>query len=127
MNIAARMDGIARAVSARVGAGFWPGMVLTSTAATFDSGGSITAPGVAIVRGCLVQVDAATQAMRAQEGYAEGDVRLLVLVGSLSGALTTDARVRVLSGPHAGLYSVRSVALDAAATHWDCRGRPDAA
>jgi hypothetical protein len=125
MSLAIRLTRIAQSVSERIGAGFWPGVVHTSGGATYDTGGSIVAPGVTTERDCLVQVDFVTQAMRATEGYAEGDVRLLVLAGSLSGGLTADDRVEVTSGPHAGLYSVRSAVLDVAATHWDCRGRPE--
>lgn len=125
MNVAARLASIAVNVSRRVGAGYWPALIITSSGATFDTGGSITAPGVVTERDCFVQVDEATQAMRAAEGYAEGDVRLLVLAGSLPGGLTVDARVRVSAGPHVGLYSVRSAVLDVAASHWDCRGRPE--
>jgi len=125
MNMALRLNSIARAVSRRVGAGFWPGAVIANSGATFDAGGSITTPGVVTERDCFVQVDEVTSAMRRAEGYAEGDVRLLVLAGSLSGSLTPDARVRVTSGPHVGLYSIRSATLDVAASHWDCRGRPE--
>lgn len=120
-----RLHAIALSVSARVGAGFFPAVVITSADPTMDAGGSIIAPGVVTERECFAQVDIVTQAMRSQEGYAEGDVRLLVLAGSLTGGLNTDARVRVTAGPHAGLYSVRSATLDVAATHWDCRGRPE--
>lgn len=120
-----RLAAIALSVSARVGAGFWPAVVITSAEPTMDAGGSIIAPGVVTQRDCFAQVDVVTQAMRSQEGYAEGDVRVLVLAGTLSGGLDTDARIRVTAGPHAGLYSVRSVTLDVAATHWDCRGRPE--
>lgn len=120
-----RLHAIALSVSARVGAGFFPAVVITTSEPTMDAGGSIIAPGVVSERECFAQVDIVTQAMRSQEGYAEGDVRLLVLAGGLTGGLSTDARVRVTAGPHAGLYSVRSVTLDVAATHWDCRGRPE--
>lgn len=125
MNMALRLGGIARTISARVGAGYFPGKVITTSGATFDTGGSITAPGVVTERDCFVQVDEATSAMRQAEGYAEGDVRLLVLASGLAGGLTPDARIEVTAGPHAGLYSVRSAILDVAASHWDCRGRPE--
>jgi hypothetical protein len=125
MSLALRLSRIAENVSRRIGAGFWPAVVITSSGATFDNGGSIIAPGVVTERDCLVQVDEVTSAMRQAEGYAEGDVRLLVLAGGLTGALTVDARVLVTAGPHIGLYNVRSAALDVAASHWDCLGRPE--
>ncbi len=125
MSIAARISSIAIGISRRLGAGFWPGVVISSSGASFDNGGSITSPGIAIERDCFVQLDEATSEMRRAEGYAEGDVRLLVLSGSLSGALSPDMRVRISDGPHVGFYSIRSAILDVAASHWDCRGRPE--
>ncbi|EHJ62822.1 hypothetical protein [Novosphingobium pentaromativorans] len=63
------------------------------------------------------QVDAATQAMRQADGFAEGDVRLIILANGV--AVTSDHSVTV-----AGVkYSLQSVELDAAASHWVCRGR----
>ena len=123
MNIADRMAGIALAVSARVGAGYWTAMVVTQSAPTFDDGGSIIAPGVRLERPCSAQVDSASEAMRAAEGYTDGDVRILILSGTLAGALDTDAVMVVSAGPHVGRYSLQSVLLDVAGTHWDCGGR----
>jgi hypothetical protein len=95
----------------------WPGVPV------YDDGGSIVSPGSPIVKDCTVQVDAATEAMRAAEGYKDTDVRLLVLAASLDGSLDTQATVEVLTGPHAGRYSVQSVERDPAGVAWDCRGR----
>jgi len=117
------LAGIALAVSAEYGAGYWPAVAKTETAPTFDAGGSIVAPGQSVERQCSVQVDSVTEAMRAQDGFTEGDVRLLVLTGTLAGILDTSARISVAAGPHAGEYSVESVTKDVAGTHYDCRGR----
>lgn len=65
-----------------------------------------------------VQVDAATDAMRRGDGYAEGDVRIIMLAQGIA-AVTSDHRVTV--GPVT--YSLQSAELDAAASHWICRGR----
>ncbi|MFS0771039.1 hypothetical protein [Sphingomonas sp. 1P08PE] len=95
----------------------WPGTPV------LDDGGSITTPGTPIVKPCQVQVDAATEAMRAQEGYRDIDVRLLVLTASLAGQLDTDAIVHVTAGPSAGAWALQSVTLDPMGVYWDCRGR----
>lgn len=93
----------------------------------FDDGGSILEPGTPIAKACMCQVDAADEKMRAQEGYVDKDVALLVLVATLNAALDTDATVEVTVevtvGPNAGTYSVQSVSKDSMGTHWLCRGR----
>lgn len=125
MGIADTMAAIALGVSNRLGAGYWPALALTETAPVFDDGGSIIVPGQSVQRACSVQLDAATEAMRMADGFTEGDIRLLVLVGTLSGELDTDARIQITAGPHVGVYSLQSCMMDPAATHWDCRGRRD--
>lgn len=95
----------------------WPGEPV------YDDGGSIIAPGVPVEKPCQVQVDSATEAMRAEIGYVGTDVRLLVLTATLAGVLDTAATVEVLGGPGAGRYSVQSAARDPLGVCWDCRGR----
>lgn len=95
----------------------WPGVPI------YDDGGSIVSPGTPIALDCQVQVDAATEAMRAEVGYVGTDVRLLVLTSTLAGTLDTAATVEVLGGPGAGRYSVQSVGRDPLGVSWDCRGR----
>lgn len=73
---------------------------------------------------CRVQVDACTEAMRQQAGYAATDVRLLILqAGVTGGDITTDDRVTVLSGPHAGrTFEIASVGpQDPGSSYWECR------
>jgi hypothetical protein len=95
----------------------WPGTPV------YDDGGSISEPGLPIEKTCMVQVDAATQAMRAEVGYVGTDISLLVLCSTLDGQLDTDATVEVTAGPNAGSYSVQSVDKDSMGSHWLCRGR----
>jgi hypothetical protein len=95
----------------------WPGVPV------LDDGGSIVEPGSPIGLPCMCQVDAVTEGMRVEEGFAEKDVALLVLVATLAVPLDTDATVEVTAGPGAGSYSVQSVGLDAMGSHWICRGR----
>lgn len=95
----------------------WPGVPV------LDDGGSITTPGVPIAKGCMCQVDVATQAMRTETGFVDTDVALLVLCASLDGELDTNATIVASGGPRTGSYSVQSVAKDSMSTHWICRGR----
>lgn len=64
------------------------------------------------------QVDAATDAMRRADGFAEGDVRMIVLSEGVDG-LTSDHEITV----RGARYRLQSVELDAAGSHWVCRGR----
>jgi len=97
----------------------WPGTPV------FDDGGSISEPGLPIELDCMAQVDAATQAMRAEVGYVGTDISLLVLCSTLDGQLDTDATIEVTAGPNAGSYSVQSVSKDPMGSHFICRGRRD--
>lgn len=95
----------------------WPGT------ATYDDGGSITSPGTPVTYDCKVQFDAVTQAMRADVGFLETDMRLLVLAASITVPLDTAAKVIVASGPNAGTWELHSASLDPARVGWECRGR----
>lgn len=95
----------------------WPGT------ATHDSGGSIATPGTPVEKSCQAQVDVATEAMRASEGFVDGDVRILVLAATLDGDLDTDATITVADGPHEGSWRVASVSRDPAGVYWEARGR----
>jgi hypothetical protein len=94
----------------------WPGTPVMS-------GGSIVTPGTPIEKPCSVQIDAATAAMRAADGFIDGDVRMLVLSASLEGALDNEATIEVLAGPNAGSWMVASVARDPMGVCWEARGR----
>ncbi|WP_103728984.1 hypothetical protein [Novosphingobium sp. HII-3] len=67
---------------------------------------------------CKCQIDAATDAMRRAQGFAEGDVRLIVLAQGLP-ELTSDHEVTV----QGSRYRLQSVERDPALSHWVCRGR----
>lgn len=92
----------------------WPGVPV------LDDGGSIVTPGTPVEVSCRCQVDVAGEAMRAEAGYRDRDVALIV-IGDV--ALDTDATVEVTAGPSAGVWSVQSVSRDAAGSHWVARGR----
>lgn len=65
-----------------------------------------------------VQIDQASQAMRAAEGYVEGDVRILMLAHGVP-APDTDAEV----GAGGIRYMIESVATDPAGSYYELRGR----
>lgn len=67
---------------------------------------------------CKAQVDAATDAMRRADGFAEGDVRLIILAAGLP-ELNSDHEVTISSVR----YRLQSVERDPALSHWVCRGR----
>jgi hypothetical protein len=103
---------------------FWLGYVISQTAPAFDDGGSlIPSPTGPWQRDCVVQVDSADTAMRAQEGFVETDRRMIIPTASLSGPLTTDHQIEVRNGPFAGRWSVESVSRNAASSQWVARGR----
>lgn len=113
--------GLARTFAAAFGGLYLPGRIHRYASPVFDDGGSIV-PAAPVTTDCRVQVDAVTEAMRRAEGYTEADCRILILAAGL-GELTTDDRVEVLAGPHAGLWLIASVDRDPAGAVFDCRGR----
>lgn len=96
----------------------WPGTP------TYDSGGSITVAADSVRADCQVQIDVATEAMRADAGFIATDMRLLVLTASLDGTLDTTARIEVSAGPYAGTaWTLHSATRDPAGIGWEARGR----
>lgn len=67
---------------------------------------------------CKAQVDAATDAMRRADGYAEGDARIIVLAQGI-GTVDSDNEITV----RGKRWRLLSAELDAAASHWVCRAR----
>lgn len=97
----------------------WPGTP------TWTVGGDIDTPGTPIEANCIAQVSAPDTKMRAEEGFVEKDMRVLIPAASLSGdAPTTSARIVVAGGNHPGTYSLESVAGDSAGAGYVCRARP---
>ena len=99
---------------------FHAGVAITVTGAQTDDGGDIISAGSEVRADCMVQRDVCTERMRADADFQERDVRLII---TGLDALTTEAKVEILAGPHAGKYSLRSVDRDPAAFGWECRGR----
>ena len=102
---------------------YWKAQVIGRTGAIHNDEGSIVTPGQVIRRDCMAQGDAATYAMVQSDGYAQGDIRILILESTLEGRLSIDDEVEILDGPHAGRYSLQSIGRDPAAIGFECRGR----
>lgn len=122
VSVADAVARIAGRVSARFDGPYHAAKVITISDAVYDDGGSIIMPGSPVERDCICQVDAVTEAMRSELGFTEKDVRLLIM--SLVGDLDTDATVKVIEGPHVGVYSVQSVGTESFGIYRECRGRP---
>ncbi len=88
-----------------------------------DDGGSITEPGTPVTKTCKAQVSAPTEAMRADIGFLQTDMRLHVLSATLDGTLDTQADIVIASGKHAGTWDLQNATLDTAGIGWTCRGR----
>lgn len=67
-----------------------------------------------------VQRDACSYSMRQSEGHSEGDVMLIILAAGLGVKITTDMQTTDGAGDR---WMIRSADLDAASSHWTCRGR----
>jgi len=114
---------IASSFSQALGGPYHPAIARWSGAPVLDAGGSIASPGTPAEVPCRVQVDRVTEAMRLSDGYRDKDMRLIVLAEGLSRPIDTNAKVEVTAGPHVGIWSIASAALDPAGIAYDCLGR----
>lgn len=110
--------GIAAIFGAALSGLYLPAMLHVPGAYATDDEGNIL-PSVGTDLPCRAQVDAASYAMRQSEGYSEGDVRIIVLVAGLGIEIATDCQISVSDKR----WMVGSAELDAASSHWICRGR----
>jgi hypothetical protein len=88
-----------------------------------DDGGRIVTPATPISRPCKAQVCAPSEAMRADAGFIQTDMRLIVLTATIDVPLDTSADVVISTGPHAGRWDLQSATLDTAGIGWVCHGR----
>lgn len=131
MDLPRAFAGMANMVTAAFGAPFHDGFIVTQTNPVYDDGGSIVTPGGVDKAPCRVQIDDATEYMRTNEGFADGEVVFVILaasigIGSLTGqppAITTDAVVSIPSGPRAGTWQVATLGRDPAGIGWSGKGR----
>lgn len=123
MHLAPAFTDIGLAFSGVFGGPYQAARTIEQVDPVYDDGGSIITPGGVAHRACQVQVDVATQAMRTAPGYVDTDARFIVLSATLSGSLNTEARIEVLAGPHAGIWSVSGLERDPVAAGWVGTGR----
>lgn len=70
------------------------------------------------------QVDAMTEAMRAESGAADSDRRIIILANSTAAPVDSDCEITVNQGPYAGVkFQVASIDRDPCAAYFSCRGR----
>lgn len=116
--------GLAQAFSATFEGPFYDAVAIWPGVPTYDAGGSIDTPADDVRADCQVQIDSASQDMRADSGFIATDMRLLVLASTLDGTLDTTAKIEMIAGPHAGeVWTLHSAALDSVGIGWECRGR----
>lgn len=128
MDMAAAFADIGLAFNAAFGGPFYDAEIITQSDmdTAYDIGGSII-PGAGdpTRRTCKAQVDQATEAMRATEGYTQQTRRIIVLAATLDGGINTDDTIEILAGPFAGVWMIDQVGRDTVAAGWDLMGRPD--
>jgi hypothetical protein len=114
---------IASGFSAVAGGPYTDGLLKWAGTPTLDAGGSITSPGTPVEIECKVQVDRATEAMRADAGFQQRDVRLLILASGLTAIPDEAAHVDIAAGENAGIYALQTVERDPAGIGYECRAR----
>ena len=113
------LDGqLAAAFAGAFGAMYLDGSLYRAAEFADDGKGGGTADGFAPAEAVKVQVDQATQAMRATEGYVDGDVRILMLTHGVA-APDTDAEIAA-GGVR---YMIETVGTDPAGSYYELRGR----
>lgn len=141
--------GIARIFNATFSALYLDGVLHAGTGEPiYAGGGEIVGYAGGGDQPIKVQIDSATEAMRQADGFAQGDVRLLILttygqaVAPVEVPHSDDAKLSDGSGysqaPYGSVvtvtsdhevtiegmrYSIQSVERDPALSHWVCRGR----
>lgn len=86
----------------------------------YDGEGSIIGYGGGGDMPIKVQRDKATYGMTRAQGFSDGDCALIILTAQLDGVeITTDMEV---TDGHGRRWKIASADLDAASSHWICRG-----
>jgi hypothetical protein len=124
MNLPARFAGIAQAVGNKVGAPYYAAQILQQATPGYYDDDEVWVPGTAgNPASCRVQILDASEYMKANEGFADGEARFVILRAGLTIVPTTDDRVEVLDGPRRGLWLVSALSLDSAGIGWTGKGR----
>jgi len=114
---------IANGFSAMAGGPFTDATLWWAGTPVMDAGGSIVSPGTPVEQDCRVQIDVATEAMRADADFQQEDVRLLILSAGLSVVPDEAAEVVIEAGDNAGRYAIQTVGRDPAGVGFECRAR----
>ena len=114
---------IANGFSAMAGGPFTDATLWWAGTPVMDDGGSIIDPGTPVEADCRVQVDVATEAMRADVDFQQEDVRLLILSAGLPIVPDEAAEVVIAGGIHAGTYALQTVGRDPIGIGFECRAR----
>jgi hypothetical protein len=113
------LDGqLAETFAAVFGAVYLDGSLYRAIEGADDGMGGGSGSGFAPAEPVKIQIDSASFAMQQADGYVEGDVRILMLAHGVA-APDTDAQI---AGGGAR-YMVESVAIDAAGSYYELRGR----
>jgi hypothetical protein len=123
INVAAKFATVAQSVSAMFGGPYYDAIIRSKGQPVYDDGGSIITPGTPISRVCQAQVDVATQDMRNEVGFTDGDVRILVLADTLDGGVSLDDDIELLGGAHIGTWQIQSISVDPFGIYYELRGR----
>lgn len=124
INLPAAFAGIANRVTSIMGAPYWDGLLIVpGTGGGIGDDGEFHPGSPATQVACRVQIDDATEMMRAQEGFADGEVVMIILASGLGIDLTTDMRVSIASGPRAGTWLIAQLGRDPAGIGWSAKGR----
>lgn len=110
-------------VSQVYGGPYYDALIMDKGDAVYDTGGSIVTPGTASTRPCQAQVDTVTQDMRREEGFADGDVRILVLADTLAGGISLDNSIEILGGANIGTWQIQTISRDPFGIYFELRGR----
>lgn len=123
LNMAAIVAQKAVAISQAYGGPYYDAVIQSPGDAVYDDGGSIIVPGDPTIRACQAQVDVATQDMRREEGFTDGDVRIIILSDTLAGEIGLDDSIKILGGPHKGEWQIETISRDPFGIYWELRGR----
>jgi hypothetical protein len=127
VNLPAAFASLAQSMASALGAPFYAGkIIIDGTPGGYDDDGVFQPGGDPTEIDCQCQIDDATEYMRANEGFADGEVRFVILRAGLGTDPTTDAKIKVLAGPKAGTWLLSSLSLDPAGIGWTGKGRRSA-
>lgn len=110
--------GVAEAFAGIFGGFYLDASLYRPATFTDDGAGGGADPADPAPEAVKVQIDTATEAMRASDGFADGDVRILMLAHGVT-APNTDCEVEA----RGVRYSIQSVSNDPCISYYEMRGR----